>query len=423
LLDWLPLRSWKKKQPAVPENYRGIKYVLLLVTLLAAIFTNLTLLILDPLTILYRTLTSAIWPGLDKIITSIELALYPVPFLQPMIGRFDSLIRPAVFPAHPAVYRFGSLYLAFFGLLIALNIFAPRFWCRYLCPLGAMLGFLGKFSLVHCEVTEACSTCGVCFTKCPTGAIQQIPEVFCDPGECTMCMACAVDCPSGVISFPARSSQFIHQPYDIERKKALISIGSAAIGLSLIETNLIPDKPSPKMIRPPGVLEETFLHKCIRCGECSTVCPTNAIQMTIAESGVKGFWSPILVPRIGYCDYSCNACGQVCPVEAIPPLPLDQKREQVIGRAYLNKSKCLPWSEDTHCVVCEEMCPVPEKAIRLKEEQIVSAEGEIQYLLKPIVIRRLCIGCGICENKCPVEGPAAIQVRRHQGRRYGHNLS
>jgi formate hydrogenlyase subunit 6/NADH:ubiquinone oxidoreductase subunit I len=145
--------------------------------------------------------------------------------------------------------------------------------------------------------------------------------------------------------------------------------------------------------------------------------------MTIAESGVKGFWSPILIPRIGYCDYSCNACGQVCPVEAIPPLALDQKREQVIGRAFLDKTRCLPWSEDTHCVVCEEMCPIPEKAIRLKEDQIISAESDSESLLKPIVVRKLCIGCGICENKCPVEGPAAIQVHRHQGRRYGHGLT
>jgi ferredoxin len=410
LLDWLPLRSWKKNQPELGEGLRGIKYVLLLVILLAAVFTNLTLLILDPLTILYRSLTTAIWPGLDRIITALELTLYSVPFLQPVIGMFDSLIRPAVFPANPAIYRYGSLYFGFFIGMIVLNLLAPRFWCRYLCPLGGLLGVLGKFSLVHCEVADTCSTCGVCFNKCPTGAIQTRPEVFCDPGECTMCLACAVDCPGGAISYPARSSQFINQPYDINRQKAILSLGTAVVGVSLLDRKFGTVEAPLDLLRPPGVINEIFLAKCIRCGECSTVCPTNAIQMAISEAGLEGFWTPVLVPRIGYCDYSCNACGQVCPVEAIPPLPLEQKREQVIGLADVDRTRCLPWAEDTECIVCEEMCPIPDKAIELDMSVIRSAEGELITLQKPVVIPSMCIGCGICETRCPVPGAAAIRV-------------
>lgn len=393
--------------------------MLLLVTLFSAILTNLSLLILDPLTILYRTLTTAIWPALDKIITWIEFSLYPIPILQPLIGGFDSLIRPAVFPAYPAVYRYGSLYLGIFVLLIALNILAPRFWCRYLCPLGALLGIFGKHSLVHCEVSSSCSTCGKCFNHCPTGAIQKNEVVFCDPGECTMCLACAVDCPGGAITYPAKSSQFVNQPYDVDRKKTLISLGTAVVGVSMLESNLITPKSSLKMIRPPGVINSEFLQKCIRCGECSTVCPTNAIQMAVQEAGIAGFWTPVLVPRMGYCDYSCNACGQVCPVEAIPPLPLEEKREQVIGKAEIDRTRCLPWAEKTECIVCEEMCPIPEKAIELEENHLISIDGEVITLQKPVVIRNLCIGCGICEFKCPVEGEAAIKILRHEGKGHG----
>jgi len=424
ILDWIPIRSWKKKQPDLPESFRAIKNVLLLVILLAALFTNLTLLIFDPLTILYRTLTSAIWPGLDKVITTVEMGLYSIPFLQPVIGGFDSLIRPAIFPAHPAVYRYGALYLGFFVLLIGLNILAPRFWCRYLCPLGAMLGVLGKYSLVHCEVSTTCSSCGNCFDKCPTGAIQTNPDVFCDPGECTMCMACAVDCPRDSIKYPARIAEFIYQPYDIERRKALLSLGTAVVGVSLIDSKLINGEPSRQMIRPPGVINDIFLEKCIRCAECSTVCPTNAIQMAVSEGGIEGFWTPVLVPRIGYCDYSCNACGQVCPVEAIPPLSLDVKREEVIGKVEIDQDRCLPWAKDTECIVCEEMCPLPEKAIELENREIISDSGELITLQQPVVIHDLCIGCGICEYKCPLDGEAAIRVHRHggggQGRRHQH---
>jgi MauM/NapG family ferredoxin protein len=420
LLDWLPLRSWKKRQPSVPEGFRSIKYVLLLVILFSALFTNLTLLILDPLTIIYRTLTTAVWPGLDSLVTSMERLLYRVSFLQPVVGGFDSLIRPSIFPAYPAVYRYGLLYLGFLVSLVGLNLIAPRFWCRYLCPLGGLLGLLGKASLVHCEVAGTCSSCGVCFNRCPTGAIQSTDGVFCDTGECTMCMSCAVDCPWGAISYPAKRIPFLSQPYDLERRKALLSLGTAVVGVSLLESGLVDKPQSSWLIRPPGVINERMLSTCIRCGECSTVCPTNAIQMAVTEAGVEGFWTPVLIPRIGYCDYSCHACGQVCPVEAIPPLPLEGKRIQVIGKAVIDRDRCLPWSAGTPCIVCEEMCPVPDKAIELEETQIKGEDGQRLVLQRPVVIRSACIGCGICENKCPVSGQAAIRIEGHEGNGQGH---
>jgi len=182
----------------------------------------------------------------------------------------------------------------------------------------------------------------------------------------------------------------------------------------LLESNLVSGISSPKLLRPPGVINDQLLASCIRCGECSTVCPTNAIQLAVTEAGVEGFWTPILVPRIGYCDYSFNACGQVCPVEAIPPLSLENKRKQVIGKAQIDQNRCLPWAEGEDCIVCEEMCPIPDKAILLEETQIMTSEGEEKTILRPVVIRKLCNGCGICENKCPVSGEAAIQVHLHQ---------
>jgi ferredoxin len=415
VLDWIPIRNWKKRSPVIAEQYRGIKYVLLLIILFAALFGNLSLMIFDPLTIGYRTLTAAVWPLLDQIITSIELALIRIPFLSPAVGSFDSLIRPAIFPSHPAVYRYGWLFGGFFAVLVGLNALAPRFWCRYLCPLGGLLGICGKFSLVHCEISESCSQCGLCLPTCPTGAIQEGDHVYCDPGECTMCMVCAVDCPTGQVAFPAKSSSFLQQPYDIERRKVLLSVGTTAVGFGLLESGLINDEPSQYLIRPPGVVNEELLQTCIRCGECSTVCPTNAIQMAVLDGGVEGFWTPVLVHRIGYCDYSCTACGQVCPVEAIPPLTLEVKRQHVIGKAHINRNRCLPWAEDQDCIVCEEMCPIPDKAIILEEVEVPSEEGGMMILKRPVVIREDCIGCGICEYKCPVEGEAAIQVWVHSG--------
>jgi formate hydrogenlyase subunit 6/NADH:ubiquinone oxidoreductase subunit I len=130
----------------------------------------------------------------------------------------------------------------------------------------------------------------------------------------------------------------------------------------------------------------------------------------VFQAGLQGLGTPVLVPRLGYCDYSCNACGQVCPTEAIPLLSLEDKRTQVVGRAYIDQSRCLPWSDSQPCVVCEEMCPLPEKAIQLEEREVWAPDGATVTLQLPHVLSASCIGCGICEYRCPVSGQAAIRV-------------
>jgi ferredoxin len=139
------------------------------------------------------------------------------------------------------------------------------------------------------------------------------------------------------------------------------------------------------------------------------VCPTSGLQPALFEAGLEGFWTPRLVPRLGYCDYGCNACGQVCPSQAIPRLSLEDKRQAVIGLAAVDRNRCLPWAYNTPCIVCEEMCPVPDKAVKLQREQVDGIE-----LQKPYVVADLCIGCGICEQHCPLAGEAAIHVYRPQ---------
>ena len=150
--------------------------------------------------------------------------------------------------------------------------------------------------------------------------------------------------------------------------------------------------------------------QCIRCAECLRVCPTGAMQASVLDAGLGGFATPVLVPRLGYCDFSCNACGQICPVQAIPPLELEEKRLAVIGKATLDRNRCIPWSDQRPCIVCEEMCPLPEKAILLEEVQVTTSEGELVDLQLPHVVRERCTGCGICEYKCPLNGEAAIRV-------------
>ncbi|MGQ9766945.1 MAG: 4Fe-4S dicluster domain-containing protein [Anaerolineae bacterium] len=182
----------------------------------------------------------------------------------------------------------------------------------------------------------------------------------------------------------------------------------AALGLFAIEPSS--RRSHPRLIRPPAAFDPAFTAGCIRCGLCVKACPTAGLQPSLGEAGLAGLWTPVLVLRLGHCDYSCNLCGQVCPTAAIPSLPLAEKRLMVMGHAYIDRDRCIPWIDQRVCLVCEEMCPLPEKAIRLEEVVPFSADGTESKLPRPYVLRDLCIGCGICENRCPLAGEAAIRV-------------
>lgn len=170
------------------------------------------------------------------------------------------------------------------------------------------------------------------------------------------------------------------------------------IFLTLLSPFLAGAGAAPKIIRPPAALpEDKFRTRCIRCGNCMKVCITNGLQPTLLEAGLSGMWTPRLLPETGYCEYHCTLCGKVCPTGAIPALTPEKKKQTRLGQANIDRSICLPWSQNRECIVCQEHCPVPDKAIKL--------EGK-----RPYVEPALCVGCGICQNKCPVRPGRAIRV-------------
>ena len=132
------------------------------------------------------------------------------------------------------------------------------------------------------------------------------------------------------------------------------------------------------------------------------VCITNGLQPVMFQAGLGGIWTPQLVPETGYCEYRCTLCGRTCPTGAIPALSQEQKMTVKLGLAVIDRSICLPWAEHKECIVCQEHCPVSDKAIKLD----TYAGG----LAKPYIDENLCVGCGICQNKCPVRPIRAIKV-------------
>ncbi len=412
LLEWVSFRKARKRAASISPRWRLVKYFLLATSLALALFGGLTLLVLDPIAIFTRTLTTAILPAIFYAVNSIETALYHVSFLTPALDGFEGLVRGSILPAEQPAFTQNLAIAAFFVGIIALNLLAHRFWCRYLCPLGALLGILSKVALFRPIIGQACIECTRCAVVCKPGAVDTDPGNFhIMPAECTMCLDCFANCKPGDIRLGFSLKPAPKQEFDLSRRQALGALATGAVGVLLMGTDLRLRQDTPWRIRPPGVTDEdTFLSTCLRCSQCMKICPTTALQPALTEAGLAGLWTPLVVPRVGYCDYGCTACGQVCPSGAIPLLSLEDKRLAVIGKASIDQNRCLPWASGVPCIVCEEMCPTPQKSIRLEEAQVIDASGQTSTVLRPSVLREVCIGCGICEHYCPLEGSAAIRV-------------
>ena len=372
---------------------------------------------LDPFAFFFRSLATAVYPAVNHAIVSLFTWLYQA---NPGVGalRVTAVSEPVYeflrrhFLATAQPHYFGNLLLgALFAAAVALNFLRPRFWCRYLCPLGALLGLAGKHPVVRLRRNpETCNDCRLCLADCQGGAGPRAGGWR--PEECFYCFNCQAGCPSGAIGFewgrPRKS-----EPLDLGRRRVMACAASGAAGALLFQTSPLGHQRTfnPELVRPPGALGESdFLARCIRCGACMKVCPTNAIHPAALEAGLEGMWSPVLRMTIGYCEYECTLCSQVCPTGAIRPLDLAAKQAIRIGLAYFDRNRCLPYAYARTCIVCEEHCPTPRKAIWFEEVVVTAPGGERVTVKQPHVDPELCIGCGICTNKCVIKGQPAVLV-------------
>jgi ferredoxin len=402
VIDWVPARRVTQKNIDTPRFWRQGKNLALVVILSGALLGSLTLIVLDPVTLLFRSLAAVILPVVNVVLLAIDKWLYNIGAIQSGVVWFDTNVR-AGFLGELGFYLPNLVLLFFFAGILSLNAVRPRAWCRYLCPLGSLLGLVSGVSLFRHKVdTAKCISCHKCAVICPTGAIDVQKNYTAHAGECTVCLDCVGSCPAHAISFPVHQRPAVE--FQPERRQFFTSVIMAVAGAAVLRFIPSPEKQHPKLIRPPGSTDESLAGKCIRCGECIKVCPTGAIQPANSAGAWDSTWSPSLDMRRGYCDYSCVSCGQACPTGAIAGLPPEQKRKEVIGVAVIDKKRCLPFAEKKECIVCEEMCPLPQKAITL-----IKGEGPAD---EPQVNTELCNGCGICEYQCPLPGPAAIKIYR-----------
>lgn len=365
---------------------------------------------LDPFSFLARSLSTAVFPILAQGLSSLNGVIYGLGLVS--VGRSVSHFLEN-WSLNATFVQGFAIGLMFLGAL-ALNARKERFWCRYLCPTGALLGLLSRVNLFKLRIDpEKCIECGLCTQHCQTQA-QPFPNDKWKSGECVYCETCAAICPTAAIGFPAGAAAEKTtnvSNVDLSRRKVLLSTFLGLFAVPFFRLTPFRDRASPKLIRPPGSLAEAgFLAKCVKCGQCMRACPTNGLQPALAEAGPEGLWTPVLVPKIGYCEYYCSLCTQVCPTGAIKELTIEEKGEVKIGTAWVRKERCIPYVLGKPCIVCEEHCPVSPKAIKLVDVEAHLADGRVVVQKGPVVDIELCIGCGICENKCPVMDDPAIFV-------------
>ncbi|MHC4562025.1 MAG: 4Fe-4S binding protein [Planctomycetota bacterium] len=269
----------------------------------------------------------------------------------------------------------GTLLMgAIFAGAILANLAIPRFYCRFICPLGALLGFFSRISLFRIgRRPDRCTECGLCEKNCE-GACS--PATRIRSSECVMCLNCITDCRHDAIGYsPHKSPGEITAP-DASRRGVVLSLASglAAAPLLRLGGKVSANWPA-GLVRPPGSLAEgEFLKRCIKCGQCMRICPTNVLQPAGMQFGFEALWTPVLNNRIGTsgCQLNCVACSHICLTGAIRPISLDEKLGQGkfadrgplrLGTAFFDRGRCLPWAMDRPCLVCQENCPVSPKAI------------------------------------------------------------
>ncbi len=297
-----------------------------------------------------------------------------------------------------------------------------RTYCNTICPVGTVLGFLSRFSLLKPVIdTEKCIDCKRCARNCKASCIN-VENHTIDYSRCVVCFDCIDNCSKGAISYTLRCKGTekstvakcnADAPADNSRKNFLI--GTALLATSAVKAQemkvdggyaTIIDKEAPNRkqpLTPPGSWSaRNMAAHCTGCQLCVTVCPTDVLR---PSAELSTFMQPTMSYERGYCRPECNKCSEVCPTGAIKPISLAEKSSIRIGHAVWKQKNCIVITDDVDCGNCERHCP--SSAITM----VPMDENNPRSRKIPTINKHRCIGCGACENLCPARPFSAIYVK------------
>ncbi len=292
-----------------------------------------------------------------------------------------------------------SLVVAILTLLVIghISYHHGRTWCNTICPVGTILGFFSRFSLLRIRIdTDKCNHCQACGRKCKAFCIDSKNQKI-DYSRCVGCFDCIDACKQNALTYglprkPAAAP--VKEDCVDESKRQFLKSGLvlAALAPQALEAKVTGKKDTRVPMSPPGSQSHrNLLQHCTACHLCVSKCPSHVLKPAGMEYGIGGIMQPVMKFDQGYCNYDCTICSQVCPNGAIRPLSVEQKHQTQPGRVVFDVTKCIVNIQHTSCGACAEHCPV--QAIHM-----VPFQGGLTI---PETTPEMCVGCGGCEFICP----------------------
>ena len=299
-----------------------------------------------------------------------------------------------------------------------------RTYCNTICPVGTVLGFVSRFSLLKIRIEEdKCIKCGLCAKNCKASCID-FKNMKVDYSRCVDCFDCIGKCKKGALSYGpyrpnrphgANEANKANGPDEARREflvTTAVTLGAVALeaqakkvdgGLAVIEDKQVPERKT--KVVPPGAMSIKNLEDhCTGCQLCVSKCPNDVLR---PSTDLMHLMQPEMSFERGYCRPECTACGDVCPTGAIRPITKEEKTAIQLGHAVLVRKNCVAVTTEDGCGLCATKCPAG--AVMMTT---VEYEGKSVYA--PVVDEEKCIGCGTCEHLCPARPFAAIYVEGHE---------
>jgi len=393
-----------------PMNY--LRYILLGLIVVLALFGSIELLLaLDPYSNFGRIAANLFRPAVVWINN----------ILADILARADNY---TLFHVTLTTVTMAGLIAGVIALLIfiVMVVTRGRLFCNTLCPVGALLSLVSRYSLFRISIDEKkCISCGLCEQSCKAEAIN-VKEFSVDHSRCVDCFNCVSSCKKDSIHYrfkPVFQKETKEIKDDIviadtavscsnSRRQFLATSATVAVTLPVVSavarsaSNGATGKIDP--VTPPGSISlERFKDKCTGCHLCVVHCPSQVLYPAGLQFGLGYALKPHMGYIDSYCNYECTVCADVCPNHAIELASVDDKMTTQVGIAEFFLDRCIVETENTDCGACSEHCPTQAVHMELYKEG--------STLTVPVVEPDLCVGCGGCESICPVRPERAIIIK------------